>query len=73
MKTSFNYFQDRYKTVRFDKKIILLMSIELGVPQDSVLEHLFFLIFINDLAYKKKAECKMLVDDAALYDAYDDI
>ena len=61
-----NYFQDRYQTVKFDKKITPLMSIKLGVPQDSVLGPLFFLIFINDLAYEMKTECKMFADDTTL-------
>ena len=61
-----NYFQDRYQTVKFDKKITPLMSIKLGVPQGSVLGPLFFLIFINDLAYEMKTECKMFADDTTL-------
>ena len=48
------------------------MSIKLGVPLASVLGRLFFSYF-NDLVYKMKAECKMLADDATLYDAHDDI
>ena len=44
------------------------MSIKLGVPQGSVLGPLFFLIFINDLAYEMKTECKMFADYTTLYD-----
>ena len=64
-----NYFKDRYQAVKFEKKITPLMSLELGVPQGSVLGPLFFLIFINDLAYIIQSYCKMFADDTTLYDA----
>jgi hypothetical protein len=45
------------------------MSIKLGVPQGSVLGPLFFLIFINDLAFISELVCKMFADDTTLVDA----
>ena len=39
------------------------MTISLGVPQGSVLESLFFLVVINDLAYSLDLECKTLADN----------
>ena len=46
------------------------MSIKLGVP---LAPWAFVFSYFNDLAYKMKAECKILADDATLYDAHDDI
>ena len=37
-----NYFTDRFQTVKFNNKKSYLMSINLGVPQSSVLAPLFF-------------------------------
>ena len=68
-----NYFKGRYQTVKFDKKTSPLMSIDLGVPQGSVLGPLFFLIFINDLAYAMNTSCIMFADDTTLYDSGEDL
>ena len=68
-----NYFTDRFQTVKYDKKKSPFMSINLGVPQGSVLGPLFFLIFINDLAFTMKLKCKMFADDTTLYDSDKDL
>jgi len=64
-----NYFTDRFQTVKFNNKKSNLMSINLGVPQGSVLGPLFFLLFINDLAFILELYCKMFADDTTLLDA----
>jgi hypothetical protein len=64
-----NYFTDEFQTVKYDKKRSPLMSIKLSVPQGSVLGPLFFLIFINDLAFISELVCKMFADDTTLVDA----
>ena len=38
-----------------------------GVPQDSVIESLWFLIFINDLPNHIKSEIKLFVDDVKIF------
>ena len=58
-----NYFEDREQTVKFNNKNSTFQSINLGVPKGSVLGPLFFLIFINDLAFILDLMCKMFADD----------
>jgi len=68
-----NYFTDRFQTIKYDKKRSPLMSINLGVPQGSVLGPLFFLIFINDLAFIVEFLTKMFADDTTLIDSDKDL
>ena len=42
------------------------MSFNLGVPQASALGPLFFLIFINDIAYIMDTKCEIFADDNSL-------
>ena len=57
------YFCDRFQTVKYDDQKSSLMSINLGVPQGSILGPLFFLIFINDFGYISDLNCKIFADD----------
>ena len=56
-----NYFTDRFQSVKYDKKISPIMKISLRVPPGSVLEPLFFLIMINELAFSLDLMCLSLV------------
>lgn len=62
-----NYFSNRSQAVKHNKRISTMEQINLGVPQGSVLGPLFFLIFINDLAFILDLNCKMFADDTTLY------
>ena len=42
-------------------------SIESGVPQGSVLDHLLFLVYINDLEKNIKSNIKFFADDTMLF------
>ena len=68
-----NYFSDRSQSVKYNFQQSQPLNIRLGVPQGSVLGPLFFLIYINDLAFMLSLNCKMFADDTTLYDADEDI
>ncbi len=68
-----NYFSERSQTVNYNNTISPFESIDLGVPQGSVLGPLFFLIFINDLAFTLELICKMFADDTTLYESNADL
>ncbi len=64
-----NYFCDRFQTVKYENKKSTLLSINLGVPQGSILGPLFFLIFIIYLGFIVDLNCKMFADDTTLYES----
>jgi hypothetical protein len=45
-----NYFDTRSQITKINNTLSNAMPIELGVPQDSILGTLLFLIFINDMS-----------------------
>ena len=68
-----NYFKDRQQTVKIKGKNSSFEPINLVVRQGSVLWPLFFLLFINDLAFIIDLFCKMFADDTTLYDSHSDL
>ena len=46
-------------------------DISAGVPQGSILEPLFFLVFINDLNANLKCNAKLFADDTSLFTVVD--
>ena len=63
-----DYFANRSQSTKVNGKLSGSASIPLGVPQGSCLGPLFFLIFINDLAYLLEGlHSKLFADDTTIY------
>ena len=69
-----NYFFNRRQKVKVKDSFSDLLLNLLGVPQGSVLGPLFFIIFINDLAFLlKDLMTKLFADDTTLIDTHDNM
>ena len=68
-----NYFINRKQTVKVNKIKSDFCDLDLGVGQGTITGSLFFLIFINDLAFTLDLECKMFADDTTLYTSGNDL
>ena len=63
-----DYFTNRSQSTKVNGKLSLQAEIPLGVPQGSCLGPLFFLIFINDLAFLLEGlNSKLFADDTTIY------
>ena len=69
-----NYFYNRKQKVKIKDTFSDLLLNLLGVPQGSVLGPLFFIIFINDLAFLlKDLMAKLFADDTTLIDPHENM
>ena len=66
------YLKDRRQRVVINGSCSDFLPIESGVPQESVLGPLLFLIYINDLEKDSKSRIKFFADDTMLYSVVHD-
>ena len=62
-----NYLFSRKQKVLLNVKESVILSINAGVPQGSILDPLFFLIFINDIVAEVGCSIKLFADDTSIY------
>ena len=61
-----NYLLSCKQKVLLNRKESIILSINAGVPQGSILELLFFLIFINDIVTEVGCSIKLFVVDTSI-------
>ena len=62
-----NYLHERYQRVVLNGQTFSWELVKSGVPQESILGPLLFLIYINDLPDNLKSNCKIFADDTSLF------
>ena len=62
-----NYLEDCKQRVVLNGQSSSWKNILAGIPQDSVLGSILFLIYMNDLPDGIKSICKILADDTSLF------
>ena len=62
-----NYLSGRFQRVILNRQTSSWRPILAGVPQDSILDPLLFLIYINDLPNGLKTNSKLFADDTSLF------
>ena len=62
-----NYLSNRFQRVLLNGQASLWRPVLTGVPQESILGPLRFVIFINDLPYKVKSNAKLFADNTSLF------
>ena len=67
-----SFLSDKVQRVTLNRKTSDWECIRAGVPQESILGPLFFLIYINDLATDLKSNVKLFADDTSLFSIVSD-
>ena len=68
-----NYLENRTQITRCKDKISKPASVNIGVPQGTVLGPIIFLLYVNDLpSYLNQYSCIMYADDTSLKSSADD-
>ena len=68
-----DFLNSRKQKVALNGPFSSLTSIEVGVPQGSILEPLLFLIYINDLSDDLITNVKLFADDTFLFSVVYDV
>ena len=66
------FLENRFQRVLLNGQTSEWLAIKAGVPQESILGALFFLICINDLSTDVVSTVKLLADDTSLFSVVHD-
>ena len=61
------FLANRYQRVVLNGQVSKLAAVKAGVPQDSILGPLLFLIYINDLSNELSSNPRLFADDTSLF------
>ena len=62
-----DFLKDRKQRVTLNGQVYLWTGVNAGVPQVSILGHLLFLVYINDLADSLSSNVKLFADDITIF------
>ena len=68
-----SFLSGRYQSVLLNGQASSWSPILTGVPDESILELLFFLIYINDLSHNFSLTAKIFADDTSIFSIVHDI
>ena len=68
-----NFLSNRYQRVVLNGQSSSWAEVSAGVPQESVLGPLFFLMYINDLSSGLSSTAKVFADDVSLFSVVHDV
>ena len=68
-----SFLSDRYQRVVLNGNNSNWNKIKAGVPQRSILDPLFFLIYINDLPSELRCSAKLFADDTSLFSVVENV
>ena len=67
-----DFLDDRYQRTILNRNTSEWAHVLSGVPQGSVLGHLMFLLYINDIIVDAKSDIRIFADDVSLFHIVDD-
>ena len=62
-----SFLENRFQKVVLNGQTSSWEPVLAGVPQGSVLGHLFFLIYINDMSHNLSSNTKLFADDTSIF------
>ena len=68
-----DFLKSRKQRVALNGQHLSWRDVNAGVPKGSILEHILFLVYINDLPNGLKSNPKLFADDTSLFSVIHDV